>query len=55
MYNLAAKKMFDIYDWGKIIVSGLGALLSAMHTGNLRTYTLWGLIGLLILCSIMLF
>ncbi|HAX61294.1 MAG TPA: hypothetical protein DCX95_01865 [Elusimicrobia bacterium] len=45
MYSLAEQKMFDIYDWGRKIVSSVGSVLSELHTGNFETYLSWCLIG----------
>lgn len=51
-YKMADKKLFDIYDVGRKIASGLGSGLAFMHSGNLRTYLGWCLIGLGILLII---
>ncbi len=48
-YFLAGKKLFDIYEWGKSIVLGIGSVLSFFHNGNLHFYLSWVIIGLVIL------
>lgn len=49
IYFLAEKKFFDIYEWCKNIVFGVGSILSFLHTGNLHFYLSWVIIGLAIL------
>jgi len=52
MYNLAEKKLFDIYEVLKSFVGYCANLLRVVHTGVLLTYVLWVLIGLVILSYI---
>jgi formate hydrogenlyase subunit 3/multisubunit Na+/H+ antiporter MnhD subunit len=45
IYRLAEKKYFDIYNLSTKFVLGLGGVLSELHTGSIRTYILWFLLG----------
>lgn len=54
IYFLAEKKVFDIYDWGKVIISGSGRFLSSLHSGGLQRYVVWCLVGMLILFFVLL-
>jgi formate hydrogenlyase subunit 3/multisubunit Na+/H+ antiporter MnhD subunit len=45
IYRLAEKKYFDIYDIFTKLVLGIGAVLSELHTGSVRTYMLWFILG----------
>lgn len=45
LYDFAEKKYFDIYNLITKFVLGLGGMLSALHTGSIRTYILWFLLG----------
>jgi len=54
VFNLAEKKKFDIYDWGKKIVLWLGSVLSELHSGDLETYLSWCLAGAVILLLILI-
>ncbi|MFH0948809.1 MAG: proton-conducting transporter membrane subunit [Elusimicrobiota bacterium] len=54
MYNSAEQKMFDIYDWGKKIVSSVGFVLSELHTGNFETYLSWCLVGMILLLVVLI-
>lgn len=49
IYTLAEKKLFDIYEVGRKIAFGFGAIFSFMHSGNLQTYLAWSLIGFIII------
>jgi NADH:ubiquinone oxidoreductase subunit 5 (subunit L)/multisubunit Na+/H+ antiporter MnhA subunit len=48
-YRAAEKKLFDAYDIGTKFVLGIGKLLSGFHSGNLRTYVFWMLLGFTLL------
>jgi formate hydrogenlyase subunit 3/multisubunit Na+/H+ antiporter MnhD subunit len=54
LYRLAEKKLFDIYDWGTVVVRGLGRFFSIFHTGSLHVYLSWSLIGIVVLLWVML-
>jgi NADH:ubiquinone oxidoreductase subunit 5 (subunit L)/multisubunit Na+/H+ antiporter MnhA subunit len=49
IYNLAEKKVFDIYDVGAKIVFGFTNVLRNIHNGILPTYLTWCLLGMAIL------
>ncbi|NQT46050.1 MAG: hypothetical protein HQ593_01050 [Candidatus Omnitrophica bacterium] len=49
LYKLAEKKVFDIYDILKGILSYFTGLFRALHTGILLTYITWVLFGILVL------
>jgi NADH:ubiquinone oxidoreductase subunit 5 (subunit L)/multisubunit Na+/H+ antiporter MnhA subunit len=49
LYYLTEKGVFDIYNWGRVLVSAVSSLLSRMHTGNLHIYLSWSLIGISVL------
>ena len=53
IYKKAIEKYFDIYDWGKKIVLWCSKILSYAHTGVLTLYTIWIIIGLIILFLIL--
>jgi len=44
---LAEKKFFDIYDIFTKLFLGIGAVLSELHTGSVRTYMLWFILGII--------
>ncbi|MFH1368169.1 MAG: proton-conducting transporter membrane subunit [Elusimicrobiota bacterium] len=54
VYSLVEKKYFDMYNIGTKIVLGFGSVLSAAHTGNLRSYILWFLVGMVFIFAILL-
>ncbi|MFC1501311.1 NADH-quinone oxidoreductase subunit L [Elusimicrobiota bacterium] len=45
MYFYAKKKYFDIYEISTKVVLKIGAMLSFIHSGNLRTYLLFYILG----------
>jgi len=47
VYRLAEKKVFDIYNLLTKLVLAVGTVLSELHTGSLRTYMLWFIIGII--------
>ncbi|MDP8234541.1 MAG: proton-conducting transporter membrane subunit [Candidatus Saelkia tenebricola] len=49
IYNMAEKKIFDIYEVCLKIVFGIIRVLRYLHNGILPTYLVWCLIGVLIL------
>ena len=53
-YKLAEKKVFDIYELLLKLVLGAGDLLSQMHTGNIRTYIAWMLLGIVFLFAVLI-
>lgn len=53
LYTRAEEKYFDIYDWGKKIVLWCSRVFSYAHTGVLTLYTIWVIIGLVILFLIL--
>lgn len=52
-YSLVEKKVFDIYDLATKAVLGIGSALSALHTGNLRTYILWFIVGMAVILVVL--
>jgi len=52
LYDWAERKYFDIYDLGKKISFSITKLLKSIHSGQLQLYSLWIMIGLLILLYI---
>ena len=54
IYALAEKKTFDIYEQGKKLTFSISDRLKEAHTGILRTYLAWCLLGLLILLIILM-
>jgi formate hydrogenlyase subunit 3/multisubunit Na+/H+ antiporter MnhD subunit len=54
IYMLAEKKFFDIYEIGRKIAFGVGAVFSFMHSGNLQTYLAWCLLGFVIILLVWL-
>ncbi|MFH1594648.1 MAG: proton-conducting transporter membrane subunit [Candidatus Omnitrophota bacterium] len=49
IYNLAQKKVFDLYEVGTKITFAFNKLLRYLHNGVLSTYLAWCLLGMLIL------
>jgi hypothetical protein len=49
IYNYAEKKYFDLYDLGKRLFLSLAQFFRTVHTGQLQLYSLWILVGVLIL------
>lgn len=49
IYNYAEKKYFDLYDLGKRLFLSLAQFFKMVHTGQLQLYSLWILVGVLIL------
>jgi NADH:ubiquinone oxidoreductase subunit 5 (subunit L)/multisubunit Na+/H+ antiporter MnhA subunit len=49
MYALADVKLFDIYEVGTHITFGVSKIFSLFHSGVLRTYVTWYVIGLVVL------
>jgi len=47
MYQLAQKKLFDLYDLGTKVIFYFVEILRAAHTGRLPTYLTWVVLGLL--------
>ena len=54
IYEKAEQKVFDIYDQGRKLVFCVGEKLSECHTGILRTYLAWCLLGMLVLLIILM-
>jgi len=49
LYKSAEKKYFDLYDLTKKCSLGFGKFFSALHIGQLQLYSLWIILGILIL------
>lgn len=49
MYKGATKKLFDIYETGKVTIFYIGEVFRKMHTGILPTYLTWILFGSIVL------
>ncbi len=49
IYNSAEKKYFDVYDLGSKGSFSLARLFSSIHRGQLQLYSLWILVGVLII------
>ena len=54
MYKGAEKKVFDIYDWGKGIISYFVRMLSFAHSGILPTYLSWAIAGIVIIVFVLM-
>jgi formate hydrogenlyase subunit 3/multisubunit Na+/H+ antiporter MnhD subunit len=54
LYEMAHKKMFDIYETGGKAMGWLIGLLRAAHTGLLSLYLTWFVLGLLALLYVMM-
>ena len=54
LFAFAEKRFFDIYDLGSKAVLGLGSLLSHLHTGSMRTYILWFMVGIAAIFAILI-
>lgn len=52
MYNAAEKKYFDLYEMGKQFTFSLSGLLQKAHPGQLQLYTLYIVVGVLIILLI---
>jgi NADH:ubiquinone oxidoreductase subunit 5 (subunit L)/multisubunit Na+/H+ antiporter MnhA subunit len=48
-YRAADRKLFDVYEVGKQATSVISRALQVFHTGVLRSYVTWYVVGLLIL------
>ncbi len=53
IYRMAEIKLFDIYDVGTHITFGVSKVLQLFHTGVLRSYLAWYVVGLVILLLMM--
>lgn len=53
-YKKAEKKVFDIYDNTKNLILGVNTALSKGHAGVLSLYTLWVILGLIIIVMVLL-
>ncbi len=54
IYGLAEKKMFDIYEVGKIVLFYIIDILKHMHSGLLSSYVSWVIAGVLILLVVLM-
>ncbi len=54
IYEQAEQKVFDIYDQGRNLVLCISEKLREFHTGVLRTYLVWCLLGMLVLLFVLM-
>jgi len=54
IYEKAEQKVFDIYDQGRKLALCISDKLRECHTGILRTYLVWCLLGMLVLLIILM-
>ena len=54
IYQLAEKKLFDVYEVGSKITAGFTSVLRYIHNGILPTYLSWCLLGMVVLFYILL-
>ena len=55
IYILAEKKLFDVYELGKRLVSALYDIFGFLHNGILHTYLAWMFLGFAVLILFLLF
>lgn len=54
IYDLASQKVFDIYHWIGKLMQYTGGFLQKMHTGVLPIYTIWMIMGYILVVIVLL-
>lgn len=54
IYELAHRRVFDIYEWAKGLCAFFSKILRLVHTGVLTTYLLWMLLATVVLLFVLM-